>query len=500
MFISYFLLPLLGLLTAIFIASAFIEMYKDFRKTNNLTNPQILQREFDTKNKPVFQTKSKNQRVCQKDSLSGNEHKIFDDEMNAFDQSTTYRIKLFDINPPQSSTEIEELFVNREKDLEEDVQYFHDAFRSSKINVICGSSRTGKSHYMKKLLLDLEKMNRPFWMKYINANSKETVRYVLHKIFQKLKQGINDLAVTTSRPDVKLVRSLSLDMNKLIDEKGSKTINPNNIKSFLLANKTPISLPNFPDFIKTPIEFIMEGQDCIFTRPEDSELIEFIKFQAEYLIDISEGEYQSILLAIDDVDLLYLTEEGKKDVDYLYKLFGELAESNIVNILITTRRHSAIDRAKDFEFFREIGPLVVNDFTEIYRKRIQLYNQNQEVFTENALTYLIGCAQGKPGIFLNHCKKIFLNSSPPINREDIGKALKRILQDFRANDELKVYVDLITSAVLNTDDSEDSLTLSLPNSVCDTKLLFFAISQANQSGEYEVNKLIKEYLESESKT
>jgi len=475
---THFFLPLFVILTIMFVWKLFS---KDNRESNQSKNHIITKKSSD-------QLLNANKRI----------HQIFNDNIENPDLSQSNQVKLFDINPPQSIKEIEIAFINRETELVSDVKHFHAEFRSNKINVIHGSSRTGKSHYMKKLLIALEKENRPFWIKYINANSKETVRYVFHRIFRYLKDGIEICADSNSRelsPDIQFIQLLSQDLNKLIDKKGPEKIASIQTKSFYSKNHEILtSIADLPDFIKASLE---NKNDHFFYRPSDNQLAEIIKYQAEFLVSISNNRYQSVLLAIDDVDLLYLQEEGLDEVDALYKLLSELSVSKTINILITTRQNLSPDRGKDFDYFRKILPLKEPDFKSIYQKRIELYHQNQAVFTPEALDYLIQCADGSPGIFLNHCKKILREISPPISRNDIHKALDQIVERYLdKNSDLKEYVKSIQSQIFEHEDQKTSLTVNLPINVSYTKLIFFFISPTPQPGEYEVNQIIKDYFQS----
>lgn len=363
---------------------------------------------------------------------------------------------------------------------------------------------------MKNLLIQLEKeqlekKGRHFWMKYINANSKETVRYILHTIFRSLKQGLNLCASSNnieSLPEIKFIQLLLNDMNSLIEEHGQKQIEPIRTKSFFLENRSHLSLlSDLPDFIKASIESLVHQKDFFFYKPSNTEIIELIKFQAKYLVHISQNKYRSVLLAIDDVDLLYLTEKNRSEVNSLYQYLSELSVSNSINILITTRQDFAPDRGKEFEYFREILPLTKTDCKLIYQKRIELYNHNQEVFTPEALEYLVDCAENSPGIFLNFCKKIFRQASPPLSREGINKALDQIVEGYLdPKSELCGYVEAIKSEVLKHENNNPSITVNLPESVSNTRLIFFLITPTMRPGEYEINRLIKDYFESQGKS
>jgi Cdc6-like AAA superfamily ATPase len=490
-----YLLPIIAALTSYFIYTFISELYKEYeRKKNNDTTITVSKQKTNNKKQPHPPITNHHLKPSLK------KHKIFDNDSDEQDLSKN---NLFDYNPPQSAREIQEVFINRKEELELDVQYFNDKFCSNKINVIYGSSRTGKSHYMKKLLIELNNKGRLCWFQYINANSKGTVRYVLYKTFQYLQKGIMNCSESDTI-DKQFVRALLLDMNRLIEEAGDETIAHGHTKTFFSDQNISISLlscfSDLPDFIKIPL---LNDQINSFIRPSNSELIELIKFQAKFLVDISHGKYQSILLAIDDVDLLYFIEERKNEVNDLYNLLSELSESNKINVLITTRQDFATDRGKDFEYFREILPLKETDLNDLYKERIKLYNQDQDVFSPDILTYLIKCAEGKPGIFLNHCKRIFkeVDHSSVISEQDLYKALDNIVKKYLDNSNpLKRYVETIKSEVLEHIDSTKPLIVELPIHVSNTELLFLFIMPSNQSGKYEINILIKDYFELRAKS
>jgi len=490
----------IAFMTCLYICIVLKELYNEYkRKTNNIDNNSNNVQSIQTNNSQERPQSTISKQLFEP---SAKQHKIFEDDNiseDSFDRSDLTITNLFDFNPPQSIKEIQETFINRVKELESDVQYFHDRFCSNRINVIYGMSRTGKSHYMKKLLIELDTKNRPFWMKYINANSKETVRCIFYEIFRYLKEAIDICASTgnkESNPDIQFVRLLFLDINKLID-KDIDIMKPEHTKTFFSNNNNDF-LSYFSD-LPAFIQSFRDEKNCFYSRPSNTELVELIKFQAKFLVKISHEQYQSVLLAIDDVDLLYLLEERKDEVNYLYQLLSELSASETINVLITTRQGFATDRGKEFEYFREILPLnKIDDFKNLYMKRIELYNNNQEVFTSDALDYLIDCAEGKPGVFLNQCKKIFAGNdvTKRKSKADIINALDAIVVRYLdSNNRLKGYVETIKSEVLTDDEKNRSLTVNLPNDVSNTELLFFFILPTNQSGEFEINKLIKDYFE-----
>lgn len=70
-------------------------------------------------------------------------------------------IRFFDPNPPDNSELVERLFVNRQRELEAGLQYMRAAVDGiSKPIVVHGPARTGKSHLLRRMLVDVRREGR----------------------------------------------------------------------------------------------------------------------------------------------------------------------------------------------------------------------------------------------------------------------------------------------------------------------------------------------------
>ncbi|MBF0451285.1 MAG: hypothetical protein HQK75_11325 [Candidatus Magnetomorum sp.] len=407
--------------------------------------------------------------------------------------------KIFQYNPPIQSEEIDSMFVNRESELDKDVIYFHPKINFNQIQVIHGSSRMGKSHYMKKLLVELEKRQRPFWMEYINANSRSQARVVLNDIFKSLKEGINRFAKYNdfeNRKDVQLMDYVSIDIDPLVSGEAEEA-KFRSVKEFLSSenseNSENVDFSILPDFLNKIIRLKQKTEeDWLLSKLSYDNILDFIKAQATFLVQISERTYRSILLAVDDVDLLYKKDESQKEVDSLLNLLNKLTSSENINIVMTSRKEFANDRRKEMQFFRSVTAMEDDHIKDIYRKHVDFYHNKETVFSEEALEYLIECADGCTGVFLNHCANIFkdLNNKTNINKEGIIESLTLRIKKYSSSEKTKSYFKKIEGIA-----QTDSLVVKLDKNVQDTDLMFNVIVGPTPSDEYEINKLYYNYYQ-----
>ena len=406
--------------------------------------------------------------------------------------------KLFNYNPPRYNEEVDKLFINRESELEDDLNFFHDDIDFDQIQVIHGASRVGKSHYMKKLMVELEKQERPFWIEYINANSLGQARTVLNEIFQLLKKAISTLSQENNyedRKDVRLVEYVMIDIDPLIsgEEKNKELIN---VKSLLSNDKIDLSiLPEFLNKIITDNQQTNNGQWTLSKLSRDN-IIDFIESQAQLLVSISNGQFRSILLAVDDVDLLHKRDDTQKEVDLLLKFLNKLTSSQTINIVITSRKEFGTDRTKEMYFLRKITNFENDHIKEVYARHIELYYNGNNIFSDNALDYLAECSQGYLGIFLYHCKDIFreFRSQKEITKKDFDKYIEIKIKQYLSAMNTKSFFKQIEEAA-----QVGSIAVKLDKKVQNTELIYNVVLEPTTAGEYEINKLYYDYYNHEKK-
>ncbi|HNN96972.1 MAG TPA: hypothetical protein PKI03_32100, partial [Pseudomonadota bacterium] len=263
-----------------------------------------------------------------------------------------------------------------------------------------GDSRIGKSHYARKLVLDVMTTRKPSGERYffIQANSSISARRVLESIFLQL---VDALQQTGTVPE-DLVRTW---------ERMERPTSTSSV-SVVVSDSTPTKFGPEANALAVKGGFGQdgthsEGKTSAFTfgALHDMELIRAIAAGLDRLASL---QPKRALLLIDDVDLIRSGGEGNRARDEILKLLRDvldLAQSKPI-FLLTTRKLPK-DREKEESVFVSLLPLRDVDLKAIYQRHIAYFLSGAEVFSAATLAWLIQHAAQRVGVFLHQCRALY---------------------------------------------------------------------------------------------
>jgi len=408
-------------------------------------------------------------------------------------------------NPPDNDKEVNALFHNRESELKHGIDYLCESISSQNIMVIHGESRTGKSHFLRKLIIELKKENRPFLFHYVNANSQQTARNVLIDIFRLLKKQIfsfnpNFDHHALAMQQLSIVKDLLIDISPLVSGEREQMI-CTLTKERITSQESHFSfLPNFVQAIFQSRQELKMGEEKQWVIPmvSDENLIELIKYQVKLLLEIiSPEKKQSILLSVDDIDLLCDNPQGDVQVKLLLDLLNQLASDSFFNIVVTLRTESFHDRSKNMWPLQGINIFDNSEMIHIYQKHLNLYNQGNAIYTNYAIEYLIENSDGRIGDFLKNCN-VFLNDNYSIYLEksiidlpDIKNQVTKIINVFKINKETKKHMYSLIDTIQKEKKLEFESTDILPRVFYDRMIQ----QDTTNKNQYYINKLFSDVIQ-----
>jgi hypothetical protein len=310
--------------------------------------------------------------------------------------------RLFKENPPDKAEFIKKLFCNREKEIIKGRRLLEEADDFSGILAVHGKSRCGKSHFVRRLLIDTEEDNLPYFIVKINANNSGSRRQVLKNVFSKLKELIfledeisekekdeftfRELLVNGDNTEI----SCSSDAGK---EKSTKAEGGLNFiaKLGLAAN---ISSEH------------SEGIKYTVKSPSDETLVKFLCDEAELLKKLNPKK--RILLFIDDLDLL--DRYGRESQDVVFELMDMikiLADKKLFAVIVTIRSSYYNCTQKDYRNALDVKLMDPDSVLDVYKKHIEVLNAGEEIFDKESLEWLEQSTVGRIGIFLGRCNMVW---------------------------------------------------------------------------------------------
>jgi len=373
--------------------------------------------------------------------------------------------KIFMFNPPNDDIEVDALFQNRESELIHCIDLLCDTISGNEILAIHGESRTGKSHFLKKLILELKKAQRPFMFHYTNANSKLTARNVLEDIYKLLKSRIfsfkpNYNPESLAMQRLSIIKDLLIDIDPLVTGEREQMI-CTFTKERINSNEISFSLlPNFVQAIFQRRKELKMGEEKQWIIPlvTNENLIELIKYQGKLILELFLPEkYKTIFLAVDDLDLLCDKPQGKDQVRSLLDLLNQLASDPLFNVIVTLRTGAYHKHDKEKYPLQKIGAMFESDLNRIYKKHLDRYNQGNQIFTDNAINYLLksNSTEGRIGDFLKNCftffhdnYSIYLNNKI-IDIPDIKNQVKNTIKEYSSFKETQKPMLAIINMIQN---------------------------------------------------
>lgn len=421
-------------------------------------------------------------------------------------ESRNYPNYLFESNPPVEDQWVGALFCNRESELRTGLTLLRSPVSLPKVHVVHGLRRSGKSHLVHKLLLQAETEQLPYQIFKVNANSQGTARAVLDDLFFQLQNRIEQLEehhVPIDAVSLLLQSKAYLsDVCPLIAHE-SHDISFERTSSALdsIGAEARLGAPNLPGF-QVAISGRVEMKDETKKRwsqqgPSDRDMVEYLRYEIDAFAAFFPGK--RVLLFIDDLDLLdTVPGDGHRESDALLALLRPLAECRNGIILASIRQLFFNGREKDFKDFLKVGLLSHTLLRQIYLRHIECFNAGEEVFTPEALDWLIRSADGKVGMFLHRCMEFWRRFSPSagqrIGISELKVFIKEELEELRQDSEhLKVLIP-ITAAVRNGQ-SEVEITDDLSQSGLLYRILTPLLYRSNA---YSINTLYSDVIRQEA--
>jgi len=411
-------------------------------------------------------------------------------------------------NPPHHHNDIDALFINRDDDLEHGVEFFYDDISLNQIHVIHGNSRMGKSHYLKRLINLLKQKQSPFLFYDINANSKQRSRVVLNDIFNALKKEIfafNPAShgigkETSAMQHIAVAKDMLIDISPLVSGEWEQNSCTQMRERIVHDQKNFSLLPGFIQAIWQSSEELKVGEEkqWVMSKVSNENIIELIKYQADLLINkLLPDEKNSILLTVDDLDLLYYKTGGEDEVRDLLNLLNILASESFFNILVTMRTEAFHDRQKDMTPFRRIGLLENTEIKEIYHKHLELFNRNQPIFTDTAITFLLECADGCIGDFLKNCHSIFSDNYGWYKKKnliDVAEIKKHVEKNINEHLRFRESKDQMLE-IIHYVQKDQKMIYSTNEIIYDVFLDRMLEKDAKQPNKYFINELYRKVIE-----
>lgn len=341
-------------------------------------------------------------------------------------------VHLFDHNPPElyQAEEIQRLFCNRVSELklglEHLAQLASDGGRR-KLYAIHGDSRIGKSHFVRKLLLDSEEKKIPFHRFLITANNLGSARALLVAILNALSKSIIELTPTSlenysvhgADPEQSeeriaedarfdnLVADLPAIQNQIetyarLVNSPPATYSIKRNSQVTIGKQASFGLSN-PPFSVTfqSTEGRAQGEEWFeqYGPLPDQELVDIIHYAIDVITALSLG--QRVLMVIDDLDLIdYEGKEGNHESALAINLLGKLAGQAEAIILATLRRRLMRYNDKNLINFCELRRLKDDHIISIYNKHVEFFHNSEKIFDDSLLQNLIVRAHGQVGLFL----------------------------------------------------------------------------------------------------
>lgn len=318
-----------------------------------------------------------------------------------------------------------------------------DGATCSEILAVYGPTRSGKSHYVRRLLHALHERSKEgkgiIWRTIsVNANNLGSVRTVLEKIFIEAWKALVDLDDSIAeeerpnwqsfRNDLEQVRALILGE---VAETSRELQHGNTVSGEGGAElRAPIASVRLGGKVETRQQ---ESEKQVRRSPTDREVTGYIRDALEALRQFDPTRHT--LLFVDDLDLL--DRRGRPGTEVSAQLVDQLksiADCRKCLVMVTIRDLYFNGREKDFNGFVSLGFLGVNELRSIYQQHVGVFNDGRPVFTPEVLELLVQGADGRVGIFLRSCRELWryhIDASEPIGRVGLAEFLQAQLRRFK---------------------------------------------------------------------
>jgi Cdc6-like AAA superfamily ATPase len=394
--------------------------------------------------------------------------------------------KLFRYQPPKEQNDIIELFCNREKELKWGLDFLNPDEAFDKILAVHGRTGCGKSHLVERLLLRIEECNMDYVIIKVNANNQAKPRKILQDILLLISDKCKGFLAEVDQDNLNILRLLATDeLHEWAtgDLEKKETIRGADLKIGQLLLNAALSS-------KSGTQSSYERKYTI-KSPSNNTLVRWINYTASIL---SKSTNKRILIFVDDLDLLDLYGKEGKDVSYqLLTYLKPIAASEATTVIVTMRPPYFRGGEKEFTNFIDVRLLESNTIKEIYQRRVNLFNDGQQIFSDKALSWIECGAFGRVGSFLRRCGEIyqyFYDLNKTITFDDLKTFVQ---QDIYEKENDSTTSNLM--AEIKESIHKGCLEIAVTQNLDDSQMLYNILSPiAGRMSHYSINPLYVEVI------
>lgn len=307
--------------------------------------------------------------------------------------------RLFNANPPRADDPLlGHLFVDREAELGLAIETLTaDSPFDPKVHAVYGDSRTGKSHFVLRVL---QAVSGRFETLTVNANSAGSARSALRLIWFALRDRLADRAGPEADAWLDWAQSLALLIDDQIDE-----------AQVTVSAALKARIEGRLGFRRSHVQVAEEDATThevklTVRRPDDAVLARHVRTLAQGLLECTE---RSLLINIDDLDLLNHPDDkrGVAEAETLLNLMTEVAALEGVVVIASVRNRFFTSRDKALRPLVEVRAFEPKWLREVLDKQVRVLHADEQIFDVPCRDALIRLARGRVGVFLAHCGRLW---------------------------------------------------------------------------------------------
>lgn len=336
-------------------------------------------------------------------------------------------------------------FFNRERDLKR-AQHFllhHEHVAQRSLWSVHGATRCGKSHLVRRALLDPKLAEAGMMVFVIQANGEMTAHNVLKRILRELSGPVLNrrmaphiamsaerFTLTQKNVEVALkLLGLGADFSEMV-------VVGDAISGGLALGVGDKGIAGLGLDVKAQHDRRLERRDT-YRSISDEQLVDVIAHALELLIDTNHG--RPVVLFVDDIDLLQSGGvEGGAESEMLIRLLSPLAGVARLIPIVATRYAFFNGHNKSLVNFLPVSILTSAEIVAVHKHRIAAFHGGAAIFTDDALNFLAAKVDGRIGMFQKYCHDIWSDDvaqAMPIDLDRVNDFLALRLRRWRADRE-----------------------------------------------------------------
>lgn len=345
---------------------------------------------------------------------------------------TQSRVSLFlKPEPPEEENLLVDLFVDRESEMWQAIQEIQSVIHGGprQILAVVGQARVGKSHLMKRVLLEVRRKVDAVVQIPISPGVPGG-RVVLQKMLEQVHAGFHDLWLQRHPKDPAPLEPLDRIMSTFASavsgaaQEVTVTEARTALKSITSQGKLLVKIGGLLSFlggVDVGLESHRKSEDTT-GKTRSIKVSAFSERTLSDLIILAHALMRSVrpdwttLLVIDDFDLLSRNEDGFFDPLPLMQNLSYLAQEKGL-LILTTVRHDTYDKNdKSFhalafaDSFKTDEPLL-----EIYDRHVRSFYEGNDPFRGGFARDAASRSEGRIGIFLRDMRGAFDRYRPRLS-------------------------------------------------------------------------------------